>query len=77
MQWCKSYDTYVIKRDKFNLNQCPKHDYKAKEIQKMFYPPNIYSFMSIEVCRRPNFAYIIRILDRYLRNLGVDHYKIT
>ena len=69
MQDCKPGDTPVAKGDKFNLDQCPKNDFKIKEsvsCRKSYYA---------QVCTRPNIAYIVGMLGRYLSNPRMDHWK--
>uniref|UniRef100_A0A6N2L3B4 Fe2OG dioxygenase domain-containing protein n=1 Tax=Salix viminalis TaxID=40686 RepID=A0A6N2L3B4_SALVM len=75
MQDCKPGDTPVAKGDKFSLNQCPKNDFEKREIQKIPYASVVGSLMYAQVCTRPDIAYIIGILGRYLSNPGIDHWK--
>ena len=35
----------------------------------------VRSLMYTQVCMRPNTAYVTGMLSRYLRNLGVNHWK--
>ena len=73
MQEYKPVDTPVAKGDKFSLSQCPRNDFKVKEMQKIPYASAMGSLMYAQVCTRPNIAYIVRMLGRYLSNLGMDH----
>ena len=75
MQDCKSGDTLIAKGDKFSLNQCPKNDFKEKEMQKNPYSLAIESLMYAQVCTRPDIAYVTGMLGKYLSNLEVDHWK--
>ena len=72
MQDCKPGDTPVAKGDKFSLNQCPKNDFEVKEIQKIPYALALGSLMYTQVCMHLDITYIIRMLGRYLSNLGMD-----
>ena len=47
MQNYKSDDTSVIKENKFSLDQCPKHDFKENEIQKISYALAIGNLMYV------------------------------
>ena len=75
MQDCKPGDTPIAKGDKFNLSQCPKNDFK--EMQKIPYVLAVGSFMYAQICTRLDIAYIVRMLGRYLNNLGMNHWNAT
>ena len=75
MQNCKPGDTPVAKGDKFSLNQYPKNDLEVKEMQKIPYASAVGSLMYAQVCTRPDIAYIVGMLGRYLSNPGMDHWK--
>ena len=75
MNGCSSRDTPVAKGDKFSLGQCPKNDLEAKEMQKIPYASAVGSLMYAQVCRRPDIAFIVGVLGRYLSNPGMDHWK--
>ncbi|KAL9254068.1 Retrovirus-related Pol polyprotein from transposon TNT 1-94-like protein [Drosera capensis] len=75
MQDCKPGDTPVAKGDKFSLNQCPKNDFETKEMDKTPYASAVGSLMYAQVCTRPDLAYIVGMLGRYLSNPGIDHWK--
>ncbi|XP_071917192.1 secreted RxLR effector protein 161-like [Coffea arabica] len=77
MQNCKSGDTPVAKGDKFNLEQCPKNAFEKKEMQKIPYASAVGSLMYAQVSTRPDIAYLIGMLGRYLSNSGLDHWKAT
>ena len=77
MQECKSGDTPVAKGDKFSLKQCPKGNLEIQEMQKIPYAPAVGSLMYAQVCMRPDIAYIVGVLGRYLSNPGMDHWKET
>jgi len=75
MQECKSGDTPVVKGDKFSLKQCPKGNLEIQEMQKSLYASAVGSLMYAQVCTRPDIAYIVGVLGRYLSNPGMDHWK--
>ncbi|KZV51821.1 hypothetical protein F511_11198 [Dorcoceras hygrometricum] len=75
MQDCKPGNTPVAKGDKFNLKQCPKGSLEIQEMQKIPYNSAIGSLMYAQVCTRPDIAYIVGVLGRYLSNPGMDHWK--
>lgn len=75
MQDSKPGDTPVAKGDKFSLNQCPKSTLEIKEMQNIPYASAVGSLMYAQVCTRPDIAYIVGMLGRYLSNPGMDHWK--
>ncbi|RVX05968.1 Retrovirus-related Pol polyprotein from transposon TNT 1-94 [Vitis vinifera] len=75
MQNSKPGDTPVAKGDKFSLNQCPKNSLESQEMQKIPYASAVGSLMYAQVCTRPDIAYIVGMLDRYLSNPGMDHWR--
>lgn len=75
MQNCKPMDTPVTKGDKFSLNQCPKGNLEIQEMQKIPYASAVGSLMYAQVCTRPDIAFIVGVLGRYMSNPGMDHWK--
>ncbi|KAL9268686.1 Retrovirus-related Pol polyprotein from transposon TNT 1-94-like protein, partial [Drosera capensis] len=75
MQNSKPGNTPVAKGDKFSLNQCPKGNLEIQEMQEVPYASAVGSLMYAQVCTRPDIAYIVGVLGRYLSNLGMDHWK--
>ena len=67
----------MAKGDKFSLSQCPKNEFEKREMQKIPYASAVGSLMYAQVCTRPDIAYIIGMLGRYLNNQGIDHWKAT
>ena len=75
MKGCASTDTPITKGDRFSLKQCPKTDLEIKEMQKIPYSSAIGSLMYAQVCTRPDIAFVVGLLGRYLSNPGLDHWK--
>ena len=75
MKNCASGDTPIAKGDKFSLSQCPKNKLEIKEMENIPYASAIGSLMYAQVCTRPDIAFIVGVLGRYLSNPGVDHWK--
>ncbi|RVW23097.1 Retrovirus-related Pol polyprotein from transposon TNT 1-94 [Vitis vinifera] len=75
MQNSKPGDTPVTKGDKFSLNQCPKNSLESQEMQKIPYALAVGSLMYAQVCTRPDIAYIVGMLGRYLSNPRMDHWR--
>ena len=74
MKDSKPRDILVAKGDKFSLKQCPKNDLERKEMQKIPYASVIGSLMYAQVCIRPDIAFIVGVLGRYLSNPGLQHW---
>ena len=75
MSNCAPGDTPVAKGDKFSLHQCPKNELEKKDMERFPYASAIGSLMYAQVCTRPDIAYIVGMLGRYLSNPGMDHWK--
>ncbi|KAL3613382.1 hypothetical protein CASFOL_042795 [Castilleja foliolosa] len=74
MQGCKPTDAPIAKGDKLSLKQCPKSDLEVKEMHKVPYASVVGSLMYAQVCTRPDIAFIVGMLGRYLSNHGMDHW---
>ena len=75
MQDCKPLDTPIAKGDKLSLNQYPKNALEIQEMQKCPYAQVVGSLMYAQVCSRPDIAYIVGVLGRYMSNPGMAHWK--
>ncbi|XP_068657104.1 secreted RxLR effector protein 161-like [Aristolochia californica] len=75
MKNSKPGDTPVAKGDKFSLKQCPKNDLERTEMHKIPYASVVGSLMYAQVCTRPDIAFIVGILGRYLSNPSMQHWK--
>ena len=70
----KPGDTLVAKGDKFSLSQCPKNNFEIQDMQQVPYVSTVRSLMYDQVCTRPDIAYTVGMLGRYLSNPGKDHW---
>ncbi|KAL6348287.1 hypothetical protein AAG906_005584 [Vitis piasezkii] len=75
MSNCALGDTPVAKGDKFSLHQCPKNELEKKDMERFPYASSIGRLMYAQVCTRPDIAYIVGMLGRYLSNPSMDHWK--
>nr|KYP38279.1 Retrovirus-related Pol polyprotein from transposon TNT 1-94 [Cajanus cajan] len=71
MKDSKPGDTPIAKGDKFSLKQCPNNDLERNEMQKIPYASVVRSLMYVQVCTRPDIAFIMGVLGRYLSNPGM------
>ena len=67
----------MAKGDKFSLYQCPRNELERKDMERFSYALAIGSLMYAQVCTRPDIAYIVGTLGRYLSNPSMDHWKKT
>ena len=77
MKDCALRDTLIAKGDKFSLLQCPRNEIGKKEMGNIPYVSTIGSLMYAQVCKRPDIAYTVGMLSRYLSNLGMVHWKVA
>ena len=75
MKNCSLGDTPVTKGDKLSLLQCPKNDLQKEQMKDIPYASAVGSLMYAQVCTRPDIAYAVGKLGRYLCNPGIDHWK--
>jgi hypothetical protein len=74
MKDSKPGDTPISKGDKFSLKQCPSTDLEKAEMRKFPYASAVGSLMYAQVCTRPDLAFIVGVLGRYLSNPGIQHW---
>ncbi|RVW97188.1 Retrovirus-related Pol polyprotein from transposon TNT 1-94 [Vitis vinifera] len=74
MSNCAPGDTPVAKDDKFSLHQCPKNELEKKDMERFPYASAVGSLMYAQVCTRPDIAYIVGMLGRYLSNPEIVGY---
>ncbi|XP_074346621.1 secreted RxLR effector protein 161-like [Apium graveolens] len=77
MKDCAHISTPVAKGDKFSLKQCPKNDLERKEMQNIPYASVIGSLMYAQVCTRPDLAFIVGMLSRYLSKPRMNHWIVV
>ncbi|XP_068642072.1 secreted RxLR effector protein 161-like [Aristolochia californica] len=65
----------IVKGDRFNLNQCPKNDLEREQMKDIPYVVAVGSLMYVQVCRRPDIAFVDGMLGRYQSNPGLDHWR--
>ena len=77
MKVCSPSVAPIVKGDRFNLNECPKHDIENEQIKNIPYAPVVGSIMYVQVYTRPNIAFSISMLGRYQSNPGIDHWRVA
>ncbi|RVW55396.1 Retrovirus-related Pol polyprotein from transposon TNT 1-94 [Vitis vinifera] len=75
MHNCKSTKAPIVKGDKFSKAQCPQNDDEREEMKTIPYSSAVGSLMYAQVCTRPDIAFVVGMLGRYLSNPGSQHWK--
>ena len=73
MKDCSPSVAPIVKGNRFNLNQCPKNDFEGELMKNIPYASVVGSLMYAQVCTRPNIAFVVRMLERYQSNPGINH----
>nr|GEX89957.1 retrovirus-related Pol polyprotein from transposon TNT 1-94 [Tanacetum cinerariifolium] len=68
-----------IIRDKGSrtLKDCPSSGYDVEKMSKVPYANVVDSLMYLMVCTRPDIAYVVSIVSRYLANPGKNHWEVV
>ena len=77
MQSCSSVKAPIVKSDRFSKGQCPQNDIEREKMKAVLYSSVVGSSMYAQVCTRPNFAFVVSMLGRYLSDPGQSHWKAT
>ena len=73
MQNCKPNDSPVAKDDKFSKEQCSKNEFEKDQMKNVPFTSANGSLMYAQVCTKPDIAFIVGIIGRYLSNPGFQH----
>ncbi|KAL6322358.1 hypothetical protein AAG906_007911 [Vitis piasezkii] len=76
MHNCKSTKAPIVKGDKFSKARCPQND-DEREMRTIPYSSVVGSLMYAQVCTRPDIAFVVGMLGRYLSNPESQHWKAT
>ncbi|XP_068655789.1 secreted RxLR effector protein 161-like [Aristolochia californica] len=75
MKDCSPSVAPIVKGDMFNLNQCPNNDFEREQMKDIPYASAVGSLMYVQVCTRPDIAFVVGMLGRYQSNPGLDHWR--
>ena len=56
------------------VEQCPKSDEEKDTMKDVPYASAVGSLMYAMVCTRPDIAYVVGIMSRFITNLGKEHW---
>ena len=62
---------------KLSTNQCPKTKVEKVEMNKIPYALAVRSLMYAMVCTRPDIAYVIRVVSRFMSNPRREHWVVV
>lgn len=74
MEDCKHAEAPVVKGDKFSLDQSPSSNFEKESMKNFPYSSAVGSLMYAQVCTRPDLAFVVGVLGRYLSNPGSIHW---
>ena len=60
---------------KLSLNDCPKSDADKAEMAKVPYSSAVGSIMYAMICTRPDIAFAVGVVSRYMSNPGKKHWE--
>ena len=70
MQSCSSGKAPIVKGDRFSKGQCPQNDIERDQMKAVPYSSVVSSLMYAQVCTRPDIAFVVDVLGRYLSDAG-------
>ena len=74
MSACSHVSTPIQKGETFSKAQCPQNDDEREKMKNVPYASAVGSLMYAQVCTRPDIAYAVGVLGRYLSNPGQKHW---
>jgi hypothetical protein len=75
MHACNPTPAPIVKDDKYGSFQSPRNQYEIDQMKSVPYASTVISIMYAQVCAHPDLAFMIRMLDRYQKNPGIDHWN--
>jgi hypothetical protein len=65
MHKCNPTPAPIVKGVKFGKFQCPRNQYEIDEMKAVTYASAVDSLMYVQVCTRPDLAFVTRMIGRY------------
>ena len=75
MHSCSPGKTPIVKGDKFSRGQYPQNDNERDQMKTVPYTSAIGSLMYAQVYTRPDFAFVVSVLGRYLSDPRLSHWS--
>jgi hypothetical protein len=64
----------IVNGDKYESFQSPRNQYEIDQMKSVQYASVVGSLMYTQVCTHPDLAFVTRMLVRYQKNLGINHW---
>lgn len=81
MMTCQPINTPIYKSVNLSINQGPINKQDKKMMQRKPYAQIVRSIMYVMMCTRPNLAFTVGLVSRFLSNIWLPHWytvkKIT
>ncbi|KAL5567939.1 hypothetical protein UlMin_024514 [Ulmus minor] len=75
MHSCTPRKALIVKGDKLLKAQCLQNDEERRHMKMVPYSLVVGSLMYVQVCTRPDIAFAIGVLGRYLSGPGTSHWQ--
>ncbi|KAL5578011.1 hypothetical protein UlMin_019710 [Ulmus minor] len=75
MNKAKAVSTPLAIHFKLTSQQCPTSEKEKEEMSKVPYSSAVGSLMYAMVCTRPDIAYAVGVVSRFLSNSGKEHWE--
>lgn len=75
MHYCSHVKIHIVKSDKFSKFICPQNDSGRTQMQAISYSSIVGNLIYAQVFTQSDIAYVIGVLERYLSNSGLVHWK--
>lgn len=75
MAQCKCVSTPLWTQFKLSKAHEPKTEIEEKKMSEIPYANIVGSIMYVMVCTRPDMAYVLSIVSRYMSNPGITHWQ--
>ena len=75
MQNTKPVSKPLSNHSKLSKEMCPETQEEIDYRSRIPYSSVVGSLMYAMVCKRPDIAHVVRVVSRYINNLGKEHWK--
>jgi len=72
----KTVSTPLGHHTKLSIKQCPQSEDEKQEMESTTYASRVGSIMYGMVCSRPDLAYAVSIVSRFMANSGIVHWQV-
>ena len=77
MHNCSLGSVPATKCERLSKDQCPKNDRERMSMKNVHYSSTVGSLMYAQVYTRPNIAFAVSVLGRFMSNSGLIHYQVV